>query len=110
MAGHWHHRPFGRRRILLCRTKRGLRSELGIALLGFALRREETALVWGNAVKLRYGGQPGSAKSPSEAPGPGTPVAERAWIGSALTIFNSGLLSPVRWRVARYAGVMSDPG
>src|SRR5580692_12741230 len=29
--------------------------------------------------------------------------------GSALTIFNSGLLSPVRRRVARYAGVMSDP-
>jgi hypothetical protein len=30
--------------------------------------------------------------------------------GSALTIFTSGLLSPVRRRVARYAGVMSDPG
>jgi hypothetical protein len=31
------------------------------------LRREETALVWGHAVKLRHGRQPGPAKSPSEA-------------------------------------------
>jgi len=47
------------------------------------LRRAETALVWGNAVKLRHGRQPGPAKSPSEAPGSqDAGYRARGWLGA----------------------------